>query len=172
MIIAILQIAAVAVVAILLVRWRAGLSRRNSQSWESMIARLRPGWSALGLSDHFSQKEGLNTTPDETWERIKGPRGLCAMYQNAGVLLEMADYAAQNCNTIDPELLSALRDDATQIRMGALKALAINALSQANENVRMDAFHVASMYTGMVARMTQLLQGNAAALVPDFVAAM
>ena len=172
MILTILQFAAVAVVAISLVRWRASLCGRNAQSWESMIARLRPGWSALELSDHFSQKEGLNTTPDQTWERIKGARGLRAMYKNAGVMLEMADYAAKNCDTIDPELLAALRDNATQIRMGALKALAINAFSQASENVRMDAFHVASMYTGMVARMTRLLQDNAVVLVPDFVAAM
>jgi len=28
------------------------------------------------------------------------------------------------------------------------------------------------MYTGMAARMTQLLQDNAATMVPDFVAAM
>jgi len=35
----------------------------------------------------------------------------------------------------------------------------------------MNTFHVASMYTGMAARMTQLLQEDSAALLPDFVAA-
>jgi hypothetical protein len=35
-----------------------------------------------------------------------------------------------------------------------------------------NAFRAASMYTGMAARMTQLLQENAAIVVPDFVAAM
>jgi hypothetical protein len=35
-----------------------------------------------------------------------------------------------------------------------------------------NAFRAASMYTGMAARMTQLLQAHAAVMVPDFVAAM
>jgi hypothetical protein len=35
-----------------------------------------------------------------------------------------------------------------------------------------NAFRAASIYTGMAARMTQLLQDNAAVMVPDFVAAM
>jgi hypothetical protein len=36
----------------------------------------------------------------------------------------------------------------------------------------MRAFRAASMYTGMAARMTQLLQDHAAAALPEFVAAM
>jgi hypothetical protein len=35
-----------------------------------------------------------------------------------------------------------------------------------------NAYRAASMYTGMAARMTQLLQEHAAVMVPDFVAAM
>jgi hypothetical protein len=101
------------------------------------------------LSDHFLLREGLNTTPDETWDRIHGVHGLRAMYQNAGVMLEMANFAAQNSDSINRELLAALRDNAIQIRKAALKALAQHAFSQAGESVRIDAFRVASMYTGM-----------------------
>ena len=43
---------------------------------------------------------------------------------------------------------------------------------QASEGVRVNAFRATSMYTGMAARMTQLLQENAAIVLPDFVAAM
>jgi hypothetical protein len=50
--------------------------------------------------------------------------------------------------------------------------LAQYAFSQASEGVRVNAFRAASMYTGMAARMTRLLQENAAVIVPDFVAAM
>ena len=136
------------------------------------MARLRAGWGARDLSDHFLSKEGLNTTPDETWERIQGIRGIRAIYQNAGVMLEMADYASRNSDSVDSELLLALRSDAMQIRLGVLTVLAQYALNNASESVRMNAFRVASMYTGMAARMTQLLQQNSAALLPDFVAAM
>ena len=62
----ILQIAAIVPMAIYLVRWRSGLSRRNAQSWNSLVTRLQPGWSARDLSVHFLSKEGLNTTPVET----------------------------------------------------------------------------------------------------------
>jgi hypothetical protein len=172
MILTFLQFAAVAVVAIFLARWRAGLRRRNTQSWDSLVARLRPGWSVRGLSDRFLEKEGLNTTPDETWEHIQGVRGLLAMYQNASVMLEMADYAARNSDLPDLELLATLRNDAMQIRMLALTTIAQYALNKASESVRMNAFRVTSMYTGMAARMAQLLNENAAVVVPDFVAAM
>jgi hypothetical protein len=172
MILCAVEIVIVAGLGIYLVRWRAGQRRRNTQSWDSLVARLRTGWSARDLSDHFLSKEGLNTTPDETWDRIQGIRGIRAIYQNAGVMLEMADYASRNSDSVDPELLWALRSDATQIRLGVLTVLAQYALSNASESVRMNAFRVASMYTGMAARMTQMLQQNAVTLLPDFVAAM
>lgn len=167
-----LQIAAIAVVAFYLGRWRAGVRRRNAQSWESLLSRLRPDWSARELSDHFLWKEGLNSTPEETWTRIQGAHGLWAIYQNARVMLEMADYASRSCSSVDRELVETLRSDAMQIRVCVLMALCQYAFSQAGEGVRVNAFRAASMYTGMAARMTQLLQENAAMVLPDFVAAM
>jgi hypothetical protein len=167
-----IQIATLAIVALYLGRWRAGVRRRNIQSWESLIVRLRPDWSARELSDHFLWKEGVNATPEETWHRIRGAHGLWAMYQNARTMLEMADYAVRNCEGVSRELVETLRSDAMQIRVCVLMALAQYAFSQASEGVRVNAFRAASMYTGMAARMTQLLQENAAMVVPDFVAAM
>ncbi len=172
MLFTLLQIAALALVALYLGYWRATQHRRKGQSWESLIARLHPDWSARGLSEHFLWKEGLSTTPEETWARIKGTQGLRAMYHNAGIMQEMADYAARHCESIDAELIQTLRTDAAQIRMCALKTLTQCAMNQASESVRMNAFHAASMYTGMTARMTQLIQENAAMALPDFVAAM
>jgi hypothetical protein len=167
-----LQLAAIAAVALLLLRWRNGIHRRNTQSWDTMLAKLRPDWSARELSDHFLWKEGLSATPEDAWQRMKGPNGLWVMYQNTRVLMEMADYAAKNTEGMDRVLLETLRSDAMQIRLCVLMALAQYAFSQASEGVRVNAFRAASMYTGMAARMTQLLQEHAAIVVPDFVAAM
>jgi hypothetical protein len=98
------------------------------------------------------------------------------MYQNARVLLEMADYAKRNVapgsEAVDPMLLEALRSDAMQIRLLVLMALAQYALSQATAGVRVNAFRAASLYSSMAARMTALLQDHAAVILPDFVAAM
>jgi hypothetical protein len=172
MIFTLLQIALIAAVAFYLGRWRVGVRRRNTQSWDSLLARLRPDWSARELSDHFLWKEGLNASPEDAWKRMEGPHGLWAIYQNARVMLEMADFASRNCSAVDRELVETLRSDAMQIRVCVLMALGQYAFSQASEGVRVNAFRAASMYTGMAARMTQLLQENAAMVLPDFVAAM
>src|ERR1039457_513978 len=172
MILILLQLSAIAVIALYLGRRRSAVRRRNAQSWDSLLARLRPDWSARELSDHFLWKEGLSATPDDAWERMEGPRGLWVMYQNARVMLEMADYAARNSDTVDLVLLATLRSDAMQIRVCVLMDLAQYAFSQAGEGVRVNAFRAAQMYTGMAARMTRLLQDHAALIVPDFVAAM
>jgi hypothetical protein len=172
MILTLLQIVAVAGVALFLIKWRAALRRRNERTWDSLLARLRPDWSARELSDHFLWKEGLNATPEDAWQRMDGPKGLWAMYQNAQVMLEMADFAAKNSEAVDRLLLETLRSDAMQIRVCVLMALAQYGFSKASEGVRINAFRAASMYTSMAARTTQMLQEHAAVVLPDFVAAM
>jgi hypothetical protein len=172
MVLPVLQVAAVTAIAIYLVRWRKSVRRRNTRTWESLMARLRPEWSARELSDHFLWQEGLSATPEDAWQRMEGPKGLWVMYQNAQVMLEMADFAANHCEGVDRLLIETLHSDALQIRVCVLMALAQYAFTQASEGVRVNAYRAASMYTGMAARMTQLLQDHAAAMVPDFVAAM
>jgi hypothetical protein len=167
-----LQVLAVVAIALYLIHWRKGVRRRNAQSWETLLARLRSDWSARELSDQFLWKEGLSATPEDAWQRMNGPRGLWVMYQNARVMQEMADYAAKNCEGVDRLLVETLHSDAMQIRVCALTALAQYGFTQASEGVRVNAYRAAAMYTGMAARMTQLLQYNAAPMVPDFVAAM
>lgn len=172
MILAEIQIAAVVAIAIYLVRWRKSVQHRNTLSWESLMTRLRSEWSARELSDQFLWKEGLSATPEDVWQRMDGPRGLWVMYQNARVMLEMADFAAKNCEGVDRLLVETLHSDAMQIRVCVLTALAQYAFTQAGEGVRVNAYRAAAMYTGMAARMTQLLQNHAASMVPEFVAAM
>ncbi len=103
---------------------------------------------------------------------MEGPKGLWVMFQNARVMLAMADYADRNCEGVDRLLLETLRSDAMQIRVCVLMALAQYGFSQASEGVRVNAFRAATMYAAMAARLTQLLQEHAAVIVPDFVAAM
>src|ERR1035437_3139286 len=156
MIVPLLQVLAFAAVAIYFTRGRSGVRRRNSQSWDSLLARLRPDWSARELSDHFLWKEGLNATSDDAWQRMEGPKGLWVMYQNARVMIEMADFAARNSPDVDRVMLETLRSDAMQIRLCVLVALALYGCSQASEGVRVNAFRAASMYTSMAARLTVL----------------
>jgi hypothetical protein len=171
----VLQIASLAPIAPIAIYFgylRAKMHRRNRQSWESLIARLRPDWGGRELSDHFLWKEGLTASPDEIWEHMHGTRGLWTIFKNAGVMQEMAEFAVRNNPSIDPALIETLRNDAAQIRICAIKTISECAFSQASESIRIHAFHAASMYTGMTARMAQLIQDNADMAMPDFVAAM
>ena len=172
MILIALQVVLVAGLGVYFFHWRNAVRKRNAQTWDSLLARLRPDWSARELSDQFLWKEGLNATPEDAWQRMEGPKGLWVMYQNARTMMEMADFAAKNSTTVDRLLLETLRSDAMQIRVCVLMALAQYAFTKAGEGVRVNAFRAATMYTGMAARMTQLLQENNPMMVPDFVAAM
>jgi hypothetical protein len=166
------QIFSIGAVAVYLFRWRLGIRKRNADSWESLMARLRQDWSARELSEQFLWKEGLTATPEVAWERMEGPRGLWVMYQNAQVMQEMADFAVRNCPDVDRLLIETLRSDAMQIRLCVLMALAQYGFTQASEGVRVNAFRAAALYSGMAARMTQLLQSNFAVVLPDFVESM
>jgi hypothetical protein len=164
-----LPIAVIAVVALFLGRMRAAARRRNSQSWESLMGQLRLDWSARDLSNDAAE---IGATPEAAWQRIEGPKGLCVMYQNAKVMLEMADYAARNSESVDRKLLETLRSDAMHIRVYVAVALGQYAFRQLNESICVNAYRAASMYVEMSDRMTELLQVHAAGLVPDFSAAM
>jgi hypothetical protein len=172
MILSLLQVAAVLALGWYLISWRKKACRRQEQSWESLLARLRSDWSARELSDQFLWKEGMSATAEDAWKRMDGPHGLWVIYQNARVMMEMAEYADRNGQHVDRLLLETLRSDAMQIRLCVLMALAQYAFSHASEGVRINAYRAAGLYTGMAARMTQLLQENAALILPDFVAAM
>lgn len=172
MIFPVLQFSAIFLIALYLGRWQYGLHRRSRQSWESLLAELRLDWSGRELSDHFLWQEGLKLDSEEAWRKMEGPRGLWVMYQNARVMLRMADYADRHGEGVDRLTIETLRSDAMQIRLCVLMALAQYAFTQASEGVRVNAFRAAEMYTAMAARMTRMLQDHAATLVPDFVAAM
>jgi hypothetical protein len=158
----------IAALAVYLGSRRANSRRRNAQTWDSLVGQLRLDWSASGLS----RNEGIKTTPQDAWQRMEGPKGLCVMFQNARVMLEMADYAARNGDAVDRKLLETLRSDAMHIRVYVLRALGQYAFTQVNESICVNAYRAASMYLGMTDRMTQLLQVHAAVHVPDFAAAM
>jgi hypothetical protein len=162
-------IAVIAGVALYLGHLRAAERRRNAQSWDSLVAQLRLDWSARELSDGT---KAIGTTPETVWQRMEGPKGLCVMYQNARVMMEMADYAARNSDSVDRKLLETLRSDAMRIRVYVAIALGQYAFRQLNVSICVNAYRAASMYVEMSGRMTELLQVQAAGLVPDFSAAM
>ena len=113
-----------------------------------------------------------NPSGTEKWRLIRGAQGLWTIYENARVMLEMADYTARNSNSVDLELLAALRSDAMQIRVCVITALAKYALSHVNESICVNVTRAANLYTEMTARTAELLQVNGRSMAPNFVPAM
>jgi hypothetical protein len=146
--------------------------RRNSASWESLLARLRPGWNARELADLDFSSDESDRSIVEYWRRLWAAHGLWAMYANAGVMLEIANYAARNCRSVDQELLADLRSDALEIRASVLKTAARYACGAMRESVCMSALRAEAAYADMTAGMRALLEQNAGEAVPAFVAAM
>jgi hypothetical protein len=167
-----LSIAGLAGAVIYLARWRAAQRRRNAQSWESIVARLRPDWNAGEAGDPSFWKDGANGTLEEKWHRARGVEGLWAMYENARVMLEMADYALRNSASVDRDLIAGLRHDAVQIRVFVFNALVRYAFSRVNESICANAARAAAIYAGMTARTAELLEGDFGRLAPNFVASM
>lgn len=167
-----LQIVSVLAIAAGLVAWQVSARKRNGRSWIQIISRLRVDWSAHALSQSFPWRPEMPLTPDETWLQLQGVRGLCVMYVNAGVMLEIADYAAHNSTAgyeVDPMAIAALRSDALQIRIFAIVALMQYGLLRASAGSRINAQRTAIQYTAMVARLIAFLQNHAAIILPQFI---
>jgi len=130
-----LQSAAVcALVPYLAQRW-AYMRRRNRQSWESLISRLRSDSAAFDISDPASWLEGLARDTDWALRRNHDARSIWALFSKARVLMEIADCAERNgavgtapTRRMDPIILASLRSDAMQIRVSAVIAIAWAAL--------------------------------------------
>ena len=103
------QFAAFTLIAAYLAFSVATLHRRNQVSWESLSSRLDPAWSLAGSA-------GVAVLASDRSVRWSA-------FRNAGVLMQMADYADRNGTAIDPSVLSSLRADAIRMRIAVLQSL-------------------------------------------------
>jgi len=150
--------------------WRRNQSRRRVASWESIVSRLRSN-TEFGfdeIAERYLYKEGINATPKDIWGRIDGANGLWAMYTNAGVLMQLADFAAENSEGIPEELIESLRSDAFQVRTAVLMSLARYAFSQSGVAASVNAHRAAEAYSSMLAHITTLFQEHSALYFPRF----
>ena len=172
MILNFLEIGAITSLSIYLVGWRVGLSRRRAYAWNMLSAQLQPKQGDREFCNQSPWDEEQIATPEEMTRDLQGANGLWKMFENARVMLDMADFAARNSDSVDPELLAALRNDVTQIRVCVLAALAEQACSQVNEGASASVSRAASIYAGMVARTAEVLQVNVESLAPSFACTM
>ncbi len=154
--------------------WRRRYSKRRAESWDEIVLKLRPNdWGYETVANRYLYSDQITVAPDEVWERISGAKGLWAMYCNAPVLVQLADYASEHADGAVPEeLLESIRTDAFQIRMCVLMAMAQHVFSRSSIAAQISAHRATAAYTAMLARMTAVFQDHSALLFPKFLDAM
>jgi hypothetical protein len=155
--------------------WRSRHSKRRSESWDQIVAKLRPNdWGYEGVVQRYLYSDQVSATPEDIWGKISGAKGLWAMYCNAPVLVQLADYAAEHgdAGSVPEDLLESIRSDAFHIRMCVLMALAQHVFSNSSVAARVSAHRAAISYTVMLNRMIAVFQQHSALLFPKFLDAM
>jgi hypothetical protein len=94
------------------------------------------------------------------------------MFTNAGVLLELADYATEHGQDVPEQLIEELRSDALQLRIAVLISLTKYAFSRSGVAASVHAHRAASAYSSLLAHMTTLFQEHTALYFPRFLEAM
>lgn len=175
MLLFILSIAVTAVPAAYAIYWRRAQAKRRAADWDSILARFRSN-SEFGfaeVSKRYLYSPALSATPEDIWPRIQGAKGLWAMFVNAGVLMELADYASAHGREAVPEMLiEELRSDALQLRLAVLMALVRYGVSRSGVSASVNAHRAACAYSAMLAHMTTLFQEHSALFFPRFLEAM
>jgi hypothetical protein len=97
-----------------MVNWFIQMHRRSLRSWRDIVARLSPQCSAGYGAIESGQAEAIGGI----W--VKLPR---VALHDAGVLMEMVEYAERNSITVDPVRLQLVRSTALQLRIAATGAM-------------------------------------------------
>ena len=94
--------------------WFAQMHLRNHRSWEAISARMSPECRLAWTTTAPARAEAL----DAIW--IKSP---WAAFRDAGLLMEMADYAERNSLSEDSARMQTVRASALQLRLAATGAM-------------------------------------------------
>ena len=175
MILPILTVVVTAVPAVYALHWRRAQTKRRNAGWDSILTRFR-SHSEFGIaeiSERYLYSPDIQATPEDIWPRIHGAEGLWAMFVNAGVLMELADYAADHGGEDIPEILiEELRSDALQLRIAVLVGMLRYGISRSGVSASVNAHRAACAYGSMLAHMTTLFQEHSALYFPRFLEAM
>ncbi len=175
MILTIVSIAVTAVPAAYAVYWRRAQAKRRNADWDSIVSRFRSNneFGFAEITDRYLYSPGIQATPQDIWPRIQGVNGLWAMFVNAGVLMELADYASTHGGEAVPEMLiEELRSDALQLRLAVLIAMVRYGFSRSGVSASVNAHRAACAYGSMLAHMTTLFQEHLTLFFPRFLEAM
>jgi len=173
MILPIAQVAAAVLLISYAVVWRRQQMKRRRKSWYEIVSQLRGNdWGIEEITENYLYKGGILATKEDIWQRIAGCHGLMAMYNNAPVLVQLADYAAEHGQGVDQKMLENLRSDAFQIRLCVMLALAQHVMSASSQGASLNAHRATATYSEMLVSLTAFIQEYSASLFPSYLDAV
>jgi len=109
-----LQIALLLFIAATMVFWFAQMHRGSRRSWEEMLACISPECRAACASGTSAEAEVLASI----WTMT--PR---KAFRDAGLLMQMAEYAERNASPYDPARMQHIGSAALRLRIAAAHAM-------------------------------------------------
>ena len=171
---AFLIILVMAILALYYAYWRRKQRLLRSASWEWIASQLssNSGFNFDTVARRYLYEDGIDATPDTLWDKINGVMGLWAMFRNAGLFLQLVEYATDHGAEPPEELLESLRADAVQIRVTVLISIAKYVSTCSQVAPRVNAYRAAIAYSSMLMHMTKLFQNHSTSLFPRFLECM
>ena len=126
------QIMLVGILLAYLWQCRRSMRRRNRQSPEGLVARLRDYPRAFAREDRSTIAERLAEITEQLRQHPRDSKILWAFFRAAGIVLELIDCVERNGSSehglherapIGSARLGSMRKDAMQIRVSALASL-------------------------------------------------
>jgi hypothetical protein len=173
MVVPLLQVLVTMLLLLYAAHWRRRQAKKSGESWEAIVSRLQSNdWGLEDVSERYLYSGAITASTRDIWQKIEGAKGLWAMYRNAPVLVQLADYAAEHGEGVSEELLESLRSDAFQIRVCVLMALAQHVMSRSSVAADVNAHRATATYSAMLNRLTVLFQEHSTMLFPRYLDAM
>jgi hypothetical protein len=106
-----------------LLQRRKALRMRNAQTWTAIVRRLLVGVRDGATSAEAAEIVDEHFTREAIAWRVSQEQGRRELFREAGVMLEMADYAEKNEIKDAGPVAANLRSHATAIRIATLQHL-------------------------------------------------
>ena len=126
---------------------------RRQEEDAAIAAKLRE-------EDELLSQARLQSTPDDVWRSLEGPRGLWAMYGRARVMLDVAYKSGVEHEGVDVLLVKAIRSQAMQVRVCILTSLCQYVFDRSSEGARLNGFRAAQVFKALTPNFEALLCTN------------
>lgn len=133
------------------------LRRQRSKEWEEILNGIvQPGVRLSQLSYDSIFSSGMECPIDEVCERIDGPRGVWAIFKNAGIFLEAMTYVETHgeSNRRLQQTIGQLREEARRLRFIALLVFLRCLVTSRHKGVSLAVGETARAYTALVSQLS------------------